>query len=124
MSLVVFSVHALVKLLLLLLLLLLVVVVVVVLWTSCCCCFSSLPNERFVARAAGNIRARAAGWEGGGCTHVMHGRGRTNIDPRIPTNAGTERVGFCADQARHRLHRARSAVRVLGEPHEGWGALY
>ena len=34
--------------------------------------------------------------ERGGCTHVMHGRNRKTMDPRIPAvyNAGMEHVGF------------------------------
>ena len=30
----------------------------------------------------------------GGCTHGMHDRRRTTIDPRAPTMPGTEHAGF------------------------------
>ena len=35
---------------------------------------------------------------GAGCTHVMHGRSRMTIDPRIPTMPGRNTSGF-TDQA-------------------------
>ena len=56
--------------------------------------------------------------EGGGCTHVMHGRVHVTIDPRIPTIAGTEHFEF--SPAKQTL-LAPSAKRreVLGESHEG-----
>ena len=45
-------------------------------------------------------RGRTNVSQGGRCTHVMHGRSRVNIDPRITTyDAGTEYVGVFTDQA-------------------------
>ena len=57
----------------------------------------------------------------GWCTHVMHGHSRMTVDPRIPTMPGRNTSGF-SRPGRHRLHRARSAVRywairMKGEPH-------
>ena len=57
--------------------------------------------------------------EGGeGCTHVMRGRGRIAIDPRIPILPGPERVG---DSPTRQTLLAPSAKRreVLGESYEG-----
>ena len=45
-----------------------------------------------------------------GCTHVMHGRSRMTIDPRIPTMPGRSTSGFHRP-GRHCLHQARNAVR-------------
>ena len=47
---------------------------------------------------------------GGGCTHVIHGRSRTTVDPRITTTPGRIASGFHGP-GRHCLHQARSAVR-------------
>ena len=48
----------------------------------------------------------------------MNSRSRMTIDPRIPTNAGMEHVGFSPTR---QISRAPSAKRreVLGESHEG-----
>ena len=53
--------------------------------------------------------------ERGGCTHFMHSRGRMTIGPRILM----EHVGFSPTAGRHRVHRARRAVRVFDESREG-----
>ena len=57
---------------------------------------------------------------GGGVLDIMHARGRMNIDPRIPTNAGTEKhTGF--SPTKRTLLIAASAERreVFGEVQEG-----
>ena len=59
--------------------------------------------------------------EGGGGTHVMHGRSRVAIDPRVPTMPGLSTSGFHRS-GRHCLHQARIAVRcspshMMGELH-------
>ena len=46
----------------------------------------------------------------GECTHVMHGRSRMTVDPRIPTIPGRSTSGFHRP-GRHCLHQTRSAVR-------------
>ena len=48
-------------------------------------------------------------WE---CNHVMHGRSRMIIDPRIPTIPGRGTSGFYRP-GRHRVNQARSTVRCL-----------
>ena len=60
------------------------------------------------------------GREGKGVLIVMHGRGCMTIDPRIPTNAGTEHVGFSPTRQTLLACTEREAKReVLGESHEG-----
>ena len=48
----------------------------------------------------------------------MHGHSRMTVDPRIPTNAGTEHVGFSPNR---QTLLAPSAKRreMSGESHEG-----
>ena len=57
----------------------------------------------------------------GGVLDVMHGRGRTTVDPRIPTMPGRRTSSF-HQPGRYCLHQARSAVRcwasrIKGELH-------
>ena len=58
-----------------------------------------------------------------GCTHVMHGRSRMAIDPRIPIcNAGTEHVGLSPTRKTLLAPNAKgnvscSARRIKGELH-------
>ena len=59
---------------------------------------------------------------GGGCTHVIHGRSRTTVDPRITTMPGRIASGFHGP-GRHCLHQARSAVRCWASRMEGGGIL-
>ena len=58
----------------------------------------------------------------GWCTHVMHGRSRVTIDPRVPIMPGRSTSGFHRP-GRHCLHQARSR-QVLGESHEGRAASF
>ena len=74
----------------------------------------------FCGERGGGIRPQAERrrkGRGGGCTSVMHGRSRMTVDPRIRTMPGRSTSGFHRPD-RHCLHRARSAVRCLGESHE------
>ena len=48
----------------------------------------------------------------------MHGRSRMTIDPRIPTNTGTEHVGFSPTRQTSLAPSARRRE-VFGESHEG-----
>ena len=51
-------------------------------------------------------------WRGGCvCAHVMHGRSRMTIDPRIPTMQERSITSGFHRPGRHCLHRARRAVR-------------
>ena len=64
----------------------------------------------------GKVQGR--GGEGAG-THVLYCRSRMIIDPRIPRTAGMEHVAFSPTRQIFCLHQARSAVRFIGESHEG-----
>ena len=46
------------------------------------------------SRPRGEIGGGLEGREGEGCTHVMHGRRRITIDPRISTLPGQSTPGF------------------------------
>ena len=54
-----------------------------------------------------------------GCTHLIHGRSRMTIDPRIPTMAGAEHVGFPPTRRSLFAPSAKKLCEVLGESHEG-----
>ena len=55
---------------------------------------------------------------GGGCTQLVHGLSRMNIDPRIPTMPGRSTSSF-NQPGRHCLHQARSAVRCSASRMKG-----
>ena len=61
---------------------------------------------------------------GGGHTHVIHGRSRMTIDPRIPTMPGRNTSGFPSPE-RHCMHAPSVKRReVPGESYEGRAASY
>ena len=59
------------------------------------------------------------GHRGAGCTHVMHGRSRMTIGPRIPMHyAGTEHAGISPTR-QTLLARSAGRRQAFGESHEG-----
>ena len=60
------------------------------------------------------------GWEGDGRTHVMHGRSRMIMNPRIPTMPGRSSSGFHRPGVKHCLHQAcdeLNTIKLLYFPH-------
>ena len=73
-------------------------------------------------RGGGRAKPRVEGGRRGAGTHVMHGRSRGTVDPRIPVyNAGTEHVGFFTKQAGIACFctKARKCRELFGESLEG-----
>ena len=74
----------------------------------------------FRRTAVHELRARATPWglSRGGVLHIMHGRSRMTINPRIPIMPGRSTSGFHRPR-RHCLHQARSPVRCAASRSKG-----